>query len=157
MFECIDQEARKAVVIWSGDNASEATFLAMACWQLRQRPGPVLRVAIPEQGNPPYVAFKTPSELADLYASRREPTNPERALLSKDFERIRDEMGLLRLWKNNQVIGVPVDYYDPLLLESCTSNWMPAPRVVVQCPHSLATWSVRFSVVASVQSMPFLA
>jgi hypothetical protein len=45
----IDEASADAVVIWSGDNASEATFLTMACWWLRHRPERVLRVAMPER------------------------------------------------------------------------------------------------------------
>ncbi|WP_367115619.1 DUF1835 domain-containing protein [Thiohalocapsa sp.] len=36
VVEWVEREQPEAVVLWSGDNASEATFLAMACWQLRQ-------------------------------------------------------------------------------------------------------------------------
>lgn len=118
------------MVIWNGDNVSETTFLAMACWQLRQRPEPVLRVAIPEGDNPPYVALHKPAELARLCSTRRELAASERAMLSEDFERIRSQTGLLRRLENGRVIGVPVDYYDRFLLKSCASHWTPAPHVV---------------------------
>jgi hypothetical protein len=129
-IEWLEREKPEAIVIWSGDNVSEGTFLAMACWQFRQRPEPLLRVAIPGQANPPYVAVHMPVELADLYAGRRELTVPERALLGDDFVRIRSETGLLRRRENGRIIGVPPDHYDGLLLESCAPRWLPAARVI---------------------------
>lgn len=130
VFKRFDQEVPKTIVIWSGDNVSETIFLAMACWQLRKRPVPVLRVSIPEKNTPPYVAFQTPAELADLYPSRQELTGSEHTLLGRDFERIRDETGLLRYWQSNRIIGIPLDHYDHFLLESCAAAWTPAPTVV---------------------------
>jgi hypothetical protein len=130
LIEWLEGEESEAIVIWSGDNVSEATFLAMACWQLRQRPDAVLRVAISERDNSPYVALHMPFELGDLYANRRELTDSERALLGDEFVRIRSESGLLRRWENGRIIGVPVDHYDRFLLESCATAWLPAPRVI---------------------------
>jgi len=130
IIDRLDRDRPAAVAIWSGDNVSETTFLAMACWRLGRRPEPVLRVAVTGHGNPPYVAFHRPAELAELYSTRRELTESERVILSEDFERIRDETGLLRRLENGRVIGVPVDHYDGLLRESCADDWTPAPRVV---------------------------
>jgi hypothetical protein len=130
MIARIDEARADAVVIWSGDNASEATFLTMACWWLRNRPERVLRVAMPGRDGRHYVAIHTPAELADLFASTRELTDTERAVLAADFLRIRGETGLLRRWEEGRILGVPMDRYDPLLLASCPPTWTPAPRVV---------------------------
>ena len=130
VIEWLEREKPGAVVIWSGDNVSESTFLAMACWQLRHWPEPVLSVKIPERDNPPYVAIHKPAELADLYSTAHELADSERVVLSEDFERIRSETGLLRRRENGRIIGVPVGHYDCYLLESCTPAWTPAPRVV---------------------------
>jgi hypothetical protein len=126
----LDAEEPEAVLIWSGDNVSEAIFLAMACWWLRQRREPVLRVAMPGQDGRHHVATYAPAELTELYRTRRELKEAERVALSEDFVRIRDENGFLRRWVNGQIVGVPADRYDRLLLNACSSNWLPAPRVV---------------------------
>jgi hypothetical protein len=130
MIARIDEARADAVVIWSGDNASEATFLSMACWWLRHRPERVLRVAIPGTDGRHSVAIHKPAELADLFASARELTDTQRAVLAADFLRIRGETGLLRRWKEGRILGVPMDRYDRLLLECCTTRWTPAARVV---------------------------
>lgn len=120
----------EAVIVWSGANVSEATFLAMLCWWLRARPERVNRISMPGTDGRHYVATYTPAELADLFNSRRELTDTERAGLAEDFLRIRDETGLLRCWENGRIIGVPIDRYDPLLMASCAQTWTPAPRVI---------------------------
>ena len=130
MIARIDEARADAVVIWSGDNASEATFLTMACWWLGNRSERVLRVAMPGRDGRHYVAIHTPAELADLLASAREMTDTERAVLAADFLRIQDETGLLRRWEEGKILGVPMDRYDPLLLECCGTRWTSAARVV---------------------------
>jgi hypothetical protein len=130
MIARIDEARADAVVIWSGDNASEATFLTMACWWIGNRPERVLRVAMPGTDGRHYVAIHTPAELADLLASARELTDTERAVLAADFLRIQDETGLLRRWEEGKILGAPIDRYDPLLLECCGAHWTSAARVV---------------------------
>jgi len=130
MIARIDEARPDAVVVWSGDNASEGTFLAMACWRLRRRQEPMLRVAMPGKDGRRYVAAHHPAELADLFASARALTGTERAALAHDFLRLRDETGLLRRWEAGQIAGVPLDRYDPLLLEACGTSWTLAARVV---------------------------
>jgi len=126
----IDEQQVDAVVVWSGENVSETCFLAMTCWWLGQRPERVLRPAMPGRNGRFYVAVHTPAELADLFASARELTAAERSDLAQDFQRIRGETGLLRRWEKGRILGVPMDRYDPLLLECCDTRWTPAARIV---------------------------
>jgi len=130
MIARLDEARPDAVVIWSGDNASEATFLTMACWWLGNRSERVLRVAMSGRDGRHYVAIHKPAELADLFASAQELTDTERAVLAADFLPIRGEAGLLRRWEEGRILGVPMDRYDSLLLASCPATWTPAPRVV---------------------------
>jgi hypothetical protein len=126
----IDEARADAVVIWSGDNVSEATFLTMACWWLEPRRVRVLRVAVPGRDGRRYVAVHTPAELAGLFASARELTDIERTDRAADFLRIRGETSLLRRWEEGRIVAAPMDRYDPLLLECCTTRWTVAARVV---------------------------
>ena len=70
-----------------------------------------------------------PSSLTCI-AFARELTDSERADRAEDFLRIRRETGLQRRWEEGRILGVPMDRYDPLLLEGCTTRWTPAARVV---------------------------
>jgi hypothetical protein len=142
VIEWVEREEPDAIVLWTGVNVSEATFLAMACWQFRHRSESTLLVSIPERDDPPYVSVRQPRELAELFSTYRELTDTERKTLSEDFERIRAESGPLRRWEDGRIIGVAVNHYDRLLLKSCAPTWTPAPRVVgaamARCdPHNL--------------------
>ena len=130
MIARIDAARADAVVIWSGENVSESTFLTMACWWLGRRPERMLRLAIPGREGRYHVATHKPAELADLFASARELTDTERADLAEDFVRIRGETGLLRRWEEGRILGMPMDRYDLLLIEVCAPSWTPAARVV---------------------------
>lgn len=116
MIEWIGDERPEAVLIWSGGNVPEATVLAMACWWLKPCSEHVLRVAMPETAGRGHVASHSPAGLASLFASRREVTDSQRGSLAEDFERIRDETGLLRRCEDGRIIGVPTDRYDALLI-----------------------------------------
>jgi hypothetical protein len=96
MIERLDQDRPQAILIWSGENVSETTFLAMACWWLEGRAEQLLRVIIPATDARRYVAAHSPDELADLFTSARALTDTERANLAEDFVRICGETGLLR-------------------------------------------------------------
>ena len=126
----LDDTGHRPILVWSGDNVSEASFLAMACWWLAGRPEPLLHVQIPPTDGRRHVATRTPAELAGLFADRRLLSGEERGRLAEAFAHIRDHTGLLRRWEEGRIIGVPIDAYDPLLLGSCPPSWTPAARVV---------------------------
>jgi hypothetical protein len=76
------------------------------------------------------VAVHAPEELRAFFASWRVLSDEERAVLGQEFARIREETGLLRRWQDGQIIGIPMDYYDGLLLEACSSEWTLAARII---------------------------
>lgn len=126
----IDEEKIGSIVIWNGENVSDITFLAMACWWLADRTEIMRQVTTPRGDGRHYVAIYRPDELAGLFGSARELTKTGRDALAADFLRIRDETGLLRCWEEGGITGIPLDRYDPLLLSSSTSEWTPAARVI---------------------------
>jgi hypothetical protein len=118
------------VLIWSGNSVSESTFLAMACWWLRDHRERVLRATPAAREGRDLVSNLTPAEIVGLCESRQRMTDKERAILADDFLRIRNRTGLLRHWENGLITGIPIDHYDPLLNESFPRSWTPAARVV---------------------------
>lgn len=101
----LDRERPEAVVIWSGDNVSEGTFLAMACWQLQHRSQAICMVAVPSENGPPYVAHQSPAELTRLYPCNQQLPDHKRAMLVEGFERIRRELTLFNLAINSKLRG----------------------------------------------------
>ena len=130
LIERLDRDRYDAVVVWNGENVSEATFLAMACDRLAGRPEPIAQVAVPGKHGRNYVAVHAPEELRALLESERVLSATERTALAQDFARIREETGLLRRWQDGQLIGIPMDHYDGLLLEACSTEWTLAARVL---------------------------
>ena len=130
LIERLDRERHDAVVIWTGENVSEATFLAMACDRLAGRSEPIAQVSVPGKHGRNYVAVHAPEELRPFFHSWRVLSDAERAVLAQDFARIREETGLLRRWQHGQLIGIPVDHYDDLLLEACSTRWSLAAHAI---------------------------
>ena len=130
LVERLDRDRHDAVVIWTGENVSEATFLAMACDRLAGRSEPIAQVSVPGKHGRNYVAVHAPEELRPFFHSWRVLSDAERAVLAQDFARIRDETGLLRRRQDGQLMGIPMDYYDVLLLEACSTDWTLAARII---------------------------
>ena len=126
----LDLEQPDAVIVWSGDNVSDAIFVAMVCDQLSGRTEPLLRVRVPEIDRRPFVAMHSPEQIAQLYATRQILSAVEQLSLAQDFARIRDTCGPVRRLELGRVTGVTIDCYDPLLLAACTAAWQAAGRVV---------------------------
>ena len=130
LIERLDRDRHDAVVIWTGENVSEVTFLAMVCDRLAGRPEPIAHVTVPGKYGRNYVAVHAPEELRAFFDSWRVLSDAERAALVQDFAPIREETGLLRRWQDGQIIGIPLDYYDGLLLEACSNEWTLAARII---------------------------
>jgi hypothetical protein len=54
------------VLIWSGNNVSESTFLAMACWWLKCRRERVMRATPAKREGRDHVSNLTPAEIIGL-------------------------------------------------------------------------------------------
>lgn len=130
LSERLDRDRHDAVVVWTGENVSEATFLAMVCDRLAGRAEPIAQVSVPGKHGRNYVAVHAPEELRPFFHSWRVLSDAERAVLAQDFARIRDETGLLRRRQDGQLMGIPMDYYDVLLLEACSTDWTLAARII---------------------------
>lgn len=126
----IEQDRPASILVWAGDNASEAVLLAMACWRLLERPEPIHHL----QGIGPdahqFISEYRPAALRGLFDRRRCLSDAERSQRAADFVRLRDSPHGLRRWESCRLLDVPADYYDPLLKACCPGDWTPAARVV---------------------------
>lgn len=115
------------VVVWRAANASESVLLAMACWRLRNSPGRLRVVTLPD-GH--HAGTRTPAELVALLASARPLAPRQRAAWAARFEALRDDGGVRRGWVGRRVATVPVSAFDELVTRACSTDWRPAGRVV---------------------------
>ena len=120
------------VCIWAGENASERTFLAAACWHLRDFAPTISIGRVGETGlhEPPYIAVLPPAALAALYEGRTVLAAGARDAFADEFARLCTPDGLLRQWRESRIITVPLDTYDHLLVENCPHEWTRAAQVV---------------------------
>ena len=128
--EMLDKQSIEQVCVWAGENASEKTFLGMACWYLRIYGGTIMRVGATGLGPLPYIATHNPKALARLFATHQLLDKNYRAVLVDSFIHTRDAPLTLRRWDDGEIISVPVDYYDNLLIRCCSTEWTYAARIV---------------------------
>lgn len=124
------QDPTPEICIWAGENASERTFLEMACHQLGHFKGTVTRVGASGLKVPPYIAAQPPAFLTSLFDHREEIEPVARSAFSESFLHLRDGGATLRKWEAGKIFDVSEDYYDSLLLACCSKDWVSAARVV---------------------------
>lgn len=120
-------EAPRDVVVWRAHNVSETVLLAMACWWLRDAG---LRMLLVEPADGRHTGRHTEAELVALAASAHVLPDQKRAELAGLFERLRDDGGVRRAWRDGGVVTVPVAAFDELLIAVVGAQLTPARRVV---------------------------
>lgn len=126
----LEQDDISEICVWAGENASERTFLEMACHYLDRFKGSLTRVGATGLSPVPYIAPHSPEALAALFSGRETVAPSTQASLSADYLCLRDKELTLRRWDVGKIIDVAADYYDPLLLACCPPDWTFAARVV---------------------------
>lgn len=126
----LERDPHDAVIVWTGENAADATFITMACARLAACPVPLWRVRVPGVEQRPYVTMHSPQQLAQLYSTREQLSDATRQQFAQDFVRIRDTCGLVRRLEGGGVVGAPLEHCDPWLLAACGPDWRPAAQVV---------------------------
>ena len=84
LIERLNRDRHDAVVVWTGENVSEATFLAMVCERLAGRPEQIVHVTVPGRHGRNYVVVHAPEELRAFLASWRALSDAERAGLAQE-------------------------------------------------------------------------
>jgi len=126
----LTQDLTPEVCIWAGENASERTFLQMACHSLRLFKGSMTRVGTTGLMSLPYIGPQTPALLASLFDQREAIDPVTLAALSEGFLHLRDSGATLRKWAAGKIVDVSEDYNDSMLLACCQKDWVSAARVV---------------------------
>lgn len=133
-WRCLMAEAgriqTREVVVWAGENVSETMFLHMFCDWMHVTDIKLSHVNVSESSDQHYVAMWQPSYLAGICNNARELNNAEREHHSSEYRRLCAEKGVLRRWSAGRVATMQSNFYDDLLLSSCTTDWSVAGRVV---------------------------
>lgn len=133
-WRCLTAEAgriqTREVVVWAGENVSETMFLHMVCDLMHGTDVTLSHVNVFQSIDQHYVAMCEPSYLAGICSNARELDNAEQEHHSSEYRRLRAEKGVLRRWAAGRVTTVQSNFYDNLLLSSCTTDWSVACRVI---------------------------
>jgi hypothetical protein len=132
-LELIPEQAK--VIIWTSRSASEQTALRLAVHLLGNRPNEIIvcdACTICEElynGPDASCIYRSSSEIpADKLreallrigtGSRLAPANIAR--LTREWQEMSEQSGVLRIWQDEAVLEVPADYYDSYLLEKLDS------------------------------------
>jgi hypothetical protein len=123
----------RPLVVWRAENASETVLLAMTCWWFRDHNIRMLTVEPPDGR---HTGIWPSASLAEFSLEPRAVTPDERNRYVADFAAWRSDGGVLRAWRDNAVITVPVDTFDELVLDACTDQWRRAVQIFGQAMTS---------------------
>ncbi|WP_341503527.1 DUF3658 domain-containing protein [Gallaecimonas sp. GXIMD4217] len=121
---------KEQVVLWCSDDGNEQLLLRAACQYLAQERLRVVNVSELAPHRPRAVADCSPEQLAAMQPLGQALSEQEYRHLRRDWQRLLHTKGKLRLYRNGAVEEVPEDHFDPLLLATCSGNFINATRVV---------------------------
>lgn len=121
-IEDIPQEA--PIYLWTSSNASEQTALRFFIYLLREKSNDIFLLDSTEVQEEDGSIFSTghmnPTQVKFLFKKNQQLkplTFEERVRYEKEWEHLAETKEVLRIWLNNEIIGVQEDYFDPLIIE----------------------------------------
>lgn len=121
-IEDIPHEA--PIYLWTSNNASEQTAIRFFIYLLREKSNELFLLDSTDIQAEEGVVFSTghmnPTQVRFLF-EKNQPLKPlsygERAKFEKEWESLAETSMPLRIWVNNEIIGVQEDYFDTLIIE----------------------------------------
>lgn len=114
------------VSIWTADNAFEQTGLRLVLYLLKDRDNPIHLMNLSNLNDPLsgvyylYTGEVPPEEIRTVYKQYRQSPAlmPEqRREMEHEWEKLSDRKDVLRIWQDEQILGVPEQYFDSLILK----------------------------------------
>lgn len=127
--EIEDLADRVPIYIWYGNNADEQTGLRFYLYLLREKTNEIYLMNANElyeghndAAEPILHTSQMDSEIFRMiFAQGKENTllsNKKRLQLHREWERLAQTKDLLRVWSDDEIIGVPEHHYDSFILEA---------------------------------------
>ncbi len=126
----------QAALVWTGQTTNEQMMLRAVCahWpdtELWQADVCLLRPWHP--GKFPTVSSFTPDALSCLESMARPLSPSDKLQLANEWHELILQDHVLRIYQDEKIVGVPEDFFDAFLLESCTKEWQFQARVAGAC------------------------
>jgi hypothetical protein len=135
LLEIDDIQAQSPIYLWAANNGDEQTGLRFILYLLKNKSNDVFLIDTSKEDDKRFTAEMHPEELRDLFNKAQKPLSlEERIQYQQEWEALAETKGLLRLWQNERIEEVPVDYYDTLIINTIKeihlSDFIKAGRVV---------------------------
>ena len=124
----------KNIIFWYGNNAKEILFLHRAAWYLRNNTKiNISEIVLPSdyfsdrQG---LIAMLPHDKLWEFYQNRQLVNMEKLESWASEWEIIRNKHEGIYIWRNNRLEIVPDTFFDTILLELVTDNWVLSSRIV---------------------------
>ncbi|MEY9976734.1 DUF1835 domain-containing protein [Lysinibacillus sp. RC79] len=110
------------IYIWYGNNADEQCGLRFFLYLLRDKSNEIFLINTTEHSNANCATSHLSSQqLAQLFMNIKEKrplTIQDRRIFQNEWETLSQTNDILRLWINNEIKGVPENYFDSLIIET---------------------------------------
>ncbi|MFJ7182851.1 DUF1835 domain-containing protein [Lysinibacillus xylanilyticus] len=110
------------IYIWYGNNADEQCGLRFYLYLLRDKSNEIFIINTTEHSKANCATSHLCSQqLAQLFINIEEKkplTIQDRRIFQNEWETLSQTNDVLRLWINNEIKGVPENYFDPLIIET---------------------------------------
>ncbi|RYM56299.1 DUF3658 domain-containing protein [Serratia proteamaculans] len=141
------------VTLWVGDNPDEQLMLRALLPLIGERQ--VFVVNVTEHTGRMSTNWCPAEMLEPLWIRRRELTQEDKVALIEDWRRLLADTAPVRIFTQGEMQGKALDYYDPLLLEHCPSEYTQGSRVVgnamVNTPYSVDDTFLNFRLYALIE------
>ncbi|MFT9816196.1 DUF1835 domain-containing protein [Lysinibacillus sp. NPDC056185] len=110
------------IYIWYGNNGDEQCGLRFFLYLLRDKSNEIFLINTTEHSKANCATSHLSSQqLAQLFINIEEKkplTIHDRLIFQNEWETLSQTNDILRLWINNEIKGVPENYFDPLIIET---------------------------------------
>ncbi|MFF2177586.1 DUF1835 domain-containing protein [Lysinibacillus sp. NPDC058147] len=110
------------IYIWYGNNADEQCGLRFFLYLLRDKSNEIFLINTTEHSKTHCpTSHLSSQQLAQLFVNIKEKrplTIQDHLIFKNEWETLSQTNDVLRLWINNEIKGVPENYFDPLIIET---------------------------------------
>lgn len=131
----IDFPPEKPLIIWHGSDTNEKIMLYRYCallntidlYEINLDDWPVNPKDVYNSNS---LATRNPEHMDGIFNHIKKIEDDRKFFYAQEWERLKNDQKLSRIFMNGQVISVEEDYYDQALFANCSSEYQVASRVI---------------------------
>ena len=126
----------ESALVWFGDMGNEQLLLRAVCASWPDTDiylADIRRIAHKHKAHKNYVPCFPPEVLRELVSLAQLLPIERKQALADEWHELTRQDHVVRIYQNEKILGVKEDFFDALLLESCTKEWQFQARVAGNC------------------------